>query len=140
MSFVGRILGYVWITFWPTHTPKRDYFFSCIITTLFLTLIPLAPAFSTLSHSMLLIAMTVTGFSRAYILIPNMIMLQYFDARHESDRVLINFWAALSTMGDVLAIIFTSMLLYCGVSWQACFCCSTLVFFICTSVLILTAN
>jgi hypothetical protein len=50
-----------------------------ILTTILLTLIPLATHFSNVSHSMLSVAMIFSGVSRAYVLIPNMIMLQYFD-------------------------------------------------------------
>lgn len=140
LSFVGRIIGYIFLTVYPIRTPKKDFFKMCIATSLFLTLIPLASTFPKISHLMLAIGMILSGISRAYILIPNMIMLQYFDVHQNTDRILINFFAALSTMGDVFAIVITSIFISFGISWKACFVFSLVVFFVCTVFLTLIAE
>lgn len=52
LSFVGRIIGFIFLTIYPSKLPKRDYLINCVLTSLFLVLIPLAslPYFSSLSQ------------------------------------------------------------------------------------------
>lgn len=140
LSFIGRICGYLFMTFYPTTTPKKDFLKNCIFTVFFLALIPLSSKFVGSCNWMLLVSMLCSGFSRAYVLVPNMIMLQYFDAKDSSDRIYINFWAALGTMGDVIAIVFTSLLVSLGVVWEVCFCLSIGTFFICSFILVMVAD
>ncbi len=87
-----------------------------------------------------MVAMFLSGFSRAYIAVPNMIMLHYFDSKRDNDRIFINFWSALITMGDVVAIIFTTFLIQLEFSWQLCFYVNIFVFFVCSSILFLISE
>ena len=75
--------------------------------------------------------MILSGISRAYVLIPYLIILLYFNVHDHDDRVYINYFASLGTMGDVIAIIVTSFMIKIGFSWQFCFCFSLSVFLGC---------
>ena len=133
-------MGYIFLTVYPIQTPKKDFFHMSIFTTILLTLIPLATHFSNVWDSMLSVAMVLSGVSRAYVLIPNMIMLHYFDVHQILARILINFFAALSILGYVFAIIFVSILISIGISWKIGFLFNLAIFFLFSLFLTLTAD
>lgn len=129
------------MTMYPSATPKRDFFINSILTSVFLCLIPLSSTFpSSYSSPTLMLSMFLSGISRSYVIVPNMIMLHYFNSSDTHNRIYINFWGALTTMGDVLAILFTSFLLHMEVSWKLCFVVNIVVFFVCSCVLYLVAE
>lgn len=140
MTFLGKLIGYLYLTFKPATAPKKDFFKHCIFATFMLSLVPLSPFIPQFSSLVLILAMLLSGISRAYLIIPNMIMLQYFNINNEIDSIFINFWTALSTMGDVLAITFVSLLMNAKINWKICFGLTLAIFFICSIILFVLAD
>lgn len=141
MTFLGRLIGYLYLTFYPSTTPKKDFFKHCISATICLSFIPLISLIpSTFQHAVLTLSILLSGISRSYLIIPNMIMLQCFNVNDKNDKIYINFWIALSTMGDVLAIILVSFLMVNGIDWRVCFGFSLSIFIVCSIVLYVCAD
>lgn len=90
MNFLGTALGYLFLLLKPIKTPRKDFLTNSIICALSLTLIPLAPLFASYAQLTLVISNLISGFSRAYMIVPYMIVIQYFDAAVEN-KILINF-------------------------------------------------
>lgn len=140
MTFLGRLVGYLYLTFYPSQTPKRDFFKHCIFATLCLSFISLIVYFPfSLQKLVLTSTLFLSGISRSYLIVPNMIMLQYFNVKNINDKLYINLWIALSGIGDVISIIFVSLLLKAGFGWRTCFGLTLTAFVICSVVLYLSA-
>ena len=121
MSFLGTTLGYIFLLLRPIQAPKRDFMINCLATALILSLIPLTPLFIKYCQPALIIIHLCSGFSRAYMMVPYMIIIQYFDAGIKN-RIAINFWCSFSVLGDVTAVLASSFMLNnMGMNWKSCF-------------------
>lgn len=130
MNFLGTTIGYIFLLLFPIKYPKRDFMINCISTVFFLSLIPLTPFFIKIAQPILIIAQFCSGFSRAYMMVPYMIVIQYYDAAIKN-RIAINFWCSFSVLGDVTAVIASSyMLNNLNINWKICMFLSIFVFFV----------
>lgn len=128
MSFLGTTLGYIFLLLHPIQFPKRDYMINCIATLFFLSLIPLTPSLISISQPILIISHFFSGFSRAYMVVPYMIVIQYFDAAIKN-KIAVNFWCSFSVLGDVTAVIASSFMINnLQINWKLCFYINLLVF------------
>lgn len=130
MSFLGTTIGYIFLLIFPIKYPKRDFMINCIATVIFFSLIPLTPYFMSIAQPILIISQLCTGFSRAYMMVPYIIVIQYFDAAIKN-KIAINFWCSFSVLGDVTAVIATSFMLNnFNINWKICLYVCIVVFFI----------
>lgn len=79
LSFLGLTLGYIFLLLKPIKFPKRDFLYSCLAIAILLCLVPLAP-FTKFSQPLLVLSHLGSGFFRAYLVIPYLFVIQYFDA------------------------------------------------------------
>lgn len=121
MGFLGTGLGYLFLLLKPIKTPRRDFLINSLICALSLTLIPLTQYFQSYAQLTLILSNLISGFSRSYMIVPYMIIIQYFDAAIQN-KIAINFWCSFSVLGDVLAVFCTSyMLNNISMDWKVCF-------------------
>ncbi len=121
MNFIGRTLGFIFLLFKPTIAPRRDYLINCLICSVSLSIIPLMPFIPKYAQLALVISNLISGFSKAYIIVPYMIVIQYFDPSVQNKKS-INFWCSLTGMGGVLSVFCTSyMMNNLSMSWKLSF-------------------
>ena len=106
LSFMGRLFGFIYLIFSPSMALKKDFLISSVITTFCFLLIPLATYISFLSKILLIIAFFFSGFYRVYIIVPYLIVSQYFDPVNK-DKAKIAIWYSIQGMGDVFAVLLT---------------------------------
>ena len=116
------MVGFVYLIYRPSATPKRDYLRSSIATAIFLGMIPLSVFLTQgLAQFVLSISMFMSGCCRIFIIAPYLIVSQHYDAAGQ-DKAIINFWYSVQGMGDAFTIILTSfMLVGLDCSWQVSF-------------------
>ena len=65
------------------------------------------------------------------MMVPYMIVIQYFDAAIDN-KISINFWCSFSVMGDVTAVLASSFLLNnLGINWKICLYVAIIAFILC---------
>ena len=106
LGFLGRLFGFIYLIIWPSANLKKSYLISAVITTFCFLLIPLSPILPLLSKIILVFSFFLAGFCRVYIIVPYLIVSQYFDPVNQ-DKSAISIWYSIQGMGDVFAIIFT---------------------------------
>ena len=120
MSFFGRILGGIYILYFPSQKPKKSYVISCYLTSFFLCLIPMMSLVPFLSKEILLFSMFASGFCRSYIIVMNMIVSENIDS--EENKKALNIWGSLFFLGDPLIVFLSySLLNNFNISWQKSF-------------------
>ena len=88
----------------------------------------------------LILSLFFSGFFRVYVIVPYLIVTQYFDAA-DHDKAKISIWYSIQSMGDVFAILFTAYLLQVlEWSWQDCLMANLLVFFVLSILMCLTCE
>lgn len=121
MSFLGLAVGFFVLFINPVKFPRRDFLASCFARTAFLVLVPLAPYFVKFSLPLLIVSQLGSGFFCAYIVIPYIFIIQYFDAGVEN-RIAINFWSSISSLGDVFSVLAVSFMInYLQINWKIAF-------------------
>ena len=114
-----EILWFIYLIFYRSVTLRRDYLISCSMTTFCFLLIPFSTFVPSISSYILSLAFFFSGFFRVYIIVPYLIVTQYFDPVVRN-KTSINIWNSIHAMGDVFAILFTYYLLSdLKWSWEA---------------------
>ena len=97
----------IYLMLWPSRYPRRDYFVNAVVIVFFLGMIPAIGIFPSFSQPLLLFGFLISGFSRAYIMMPYVIVSQYFNASGD-DKNKMNLWYSLMNLGDAATLLLSS--------------------------------
>ena len=74
LNFFGRILGLTYLLFFPPKRPKLEYLIASIATLIILMFIPFQSIFGSYNKIAMGVCMFLSGFLRAYIFIPFLLL------------------------------------------------------------------
>ena len=137
MYFVGSAFGSLYILTDPPKNPKRTFLVQVLLMCFFLTLTPLTIFFKQIAEPILIISFFGAGFSRAFMIIPYLIVADSLDDKSESHYL--NVWYSLTAFGDALSLLGLKYLLE-AYSWPLCFGFLIVIFFLMCFSLFLVAD
>ena len=115
MSFVGRTLGSCFLLFFYIRRQKLVYTIQSIVHSLMLFLVfaIIYDVSNGVAKFLLLSCMLVSGFFRAFLVIPRVIFVNACDPVR--DKVEISIWLLGITIGDALSLVLVDALMKAGV-------------------------
>ena len=107
-------------------TPKKTYFILCIIATISFGLVPLFSTFEGVSYFLLSILLLISGFARSSLMVPYLVVCQYFEASGK-DKNSIQFWLSSLSFGEIVGMM-GMWILFKFFNWKVSFLVAVLVF------------
>ena len=115
LSFLGTMIGFIYLGLKPTRTPKKRYLLFSLGLSLSFSLIPMVSWFPPYHSIVFFIGSFLSGYFRACLQIPMFIINQYFNK--ENDKFYIRVWFSLNSIGNILAMSLISILMGLSFSW-----------------------